>query len=407
MKPGFLSEYFEGVVSKRLSAVEADPGRSHQHEFNGVKELEDLLGLEKLHKIPARFLWLGGDNEALSEDCLLTWYDSRKNAPHRNAEYRLYFYEPNPIMDVAREGDLLIVARRPGGQLMIIIASQGTTLENQLLWLFGLPIQIGMDFEFRNFAKTQDIKIDFAAWFVLDELGIDIEDPEATQLDSLLERFKGQFPKTVNFSAFARDTLPDIIPADDPDGALIAWMEREEKLFRRLERHIVSEQLLEGFTNSDGADIDGFISFSLSVQNRRKSRTGYALEHHLEEIFRAFDIKYARHAKTENNSKPDFLFPGHKEYCEQSFPTLQLSMLGVKSTCKDRWRQVLAEAARIKSKHLLTLEPGISENQTTEMKAHQLQLVLPKTLHTTYRPTQQVWLWNVQDFLEMILDKQK
>ncbi|MFQ5445142.1 MAG: type II restriction endonuclease, partial [Nitrospinales bacterium] len=67
-----------------------------------------------------------------------------------------------------------------------------------------------------------------------------------------------------------------------------------------------------------------------------------------------------------------------------------------------RWRQVLSEAARIKDKHLLTLEPGISENQTREMKANRLQLVIPKNLHTTYRPAQKEWLWNLQDFLQMV-----
>ena len=42
-------------------------------------------------------------------------------------------------------------------------------------------------------------------------------------------------------------------------------------------------------------------------------------------------------------------------------------MLAVKSTCKDRWRQILAEADRLPVKHLLTLEPGISVAQTDEM----------------------------------------
>ena len=60
-------------------------------------------------------------------------------------------------------------------------------------------------------------------------------------------------------------------------------------------------------------------------------------------------------------------------------------MLGAKSTCKDRWRQVLSEAQRIPNKHLLTLEPGISENQTDEMQAKRLQLILPAQLHATYR----------------------
>ena len=55
---------------------------------------------------------------------------------------------------------------------------------------------------------------------------------------------------------------------DDPDAALIAWLDHEEALFRRLERRVVSTRIEAGFMNEDGTDVDGFISFSLSVQNR-------------------------------------------------------------------------------------------------------------------------------------------
>ena len=58
--------------------------------------------------------------------------------------------------------------------------------------------------------------------------------------------------------------------------------------------------------------------------------------------------------------------------------------MGVKSTCINRWRQVLAEADRIDHKHLLTLEASISRHQTDEMQAKNLQLVLPRGLHETY-----------------------
>ena len=111
---------------------------------------------------------------------------------------------------------------------------------------------------------------------------------------------------------------------------------------------------------AEGADVDGFLSFSLSVQNRRKSRAGQALENHLEELFTAHGIRFARGVVTENCNTPDFLFPGALEYQNPTFPTAMLTMLGAKSTLKDRWRQVLSEAARIEDKHLLTLEPGIS-----------------------------------------------
>ena len=309
-------------------------------------------------------------------------------------------------MDLARTGDLLIVARRPSGEIMIIIVSAGSTVENQLLWLFGVPVQIDTSFEYREFGDDEDTEVDFAARYILDELGIEIEEPEAEKMDALLERFNGKFPKTVVFSAFARETLPEVNPLDGPDVALLAWMEQEEKLFRRMERHLVSDRLMTGFSDANGADVDGFIKFSLSVQNRRKSRTGYAFENHLEEVFKICDVTYDRQAKTENNAKPDFLFPGETEYHNSDFPSSMLTMLGVKSTCKDRWRQVLSEAARIPDKHLITLEPGISVNQTNEMAANQLQLVLPRGLHETYRENQQKWLMDLGSFIILVKERE-
>lgn len=406
MRKGFLSEYFEGVVAKRLSAVEADPGKSNQHEFNGVEALRHLLGKERQKNRPARFIWLGEENEGFSEDSLVTWYDAREDQRDRTAEYRLYFKANNPVMELASEGDLLIVAKRPGNELMIVVVPKGSTIENQLLWLFGISPGIEAKFEFNEFARGTDTKIDFAARFILDELAIEIEEPEADKLDSLLVRFKGVFPSTKIFSAFARETLPEVNPVDSPDKALLAWMNQEEKLFRRLERHIVADQLKKGFVAADEVDVDGFIGFSLSVQNRRKARVGFALENHLEQIFRAHDVRYSRGAVTENNAKPDFLFPGDKEYHDKAFPEPRLSMLGVKSSCKDRWRQVLSEAARIQVKHLLTLEPGISENQTEEMSANRLQLVLPKGIHETYRERQQAWLMDVGEFIKLVHERQ-
>ncbi len=404
MKKGFLSEYFDGVVAKRLSGVESNPGQSNQHEFNGVKHLKKLLGNEKLADCPARFVWLGEENEGISEDSSVTWYDSRENHPTRS-EYRLYF-KSNSVMELASIGDLLIVARRPSGEIMIIIVSAGSTVENQLLWLFGVPAQVDTDFEYREFEDADDTAVDFASRYILDELGIEIEEPEAERMDALLERFNGAFPKTAIFSAFVRETLPEVNPLDGPDAALLAWMEQEEKLFRRLERHIVSDRLMEGFSNSDGADVDGFIKFSLSVQNRRKSRAGYAFENHLEEVFKSCHITYDSQAVTENKSKPDFLFPSSTEYHNPGFPESGLTMLGVKSTCKDRWRQVLSEAARIPNKHLITLEPGISENQTNEMAANNLQLVLPRGLHETYRDNQQQWLMDLDSFIELVNERE-
>ena len=400
MKGNLLSQYLDGVVAKRLSSVEANLQSSNQHEFNGVRALRELLGPERLQAMPARFVWLADDGGGLSETSRITWYDSRADNPDRS-EYRLYF-QGNAVMDLASEGDLLIVAKKPSGEITIIVVAAGSTAENQLHWLFDIREVMGSHFDLKRIEGNSDVEVGYAVRHVLDEIGIAVEIPEADRLDELLEPFAGQFPGTAEFSAFARDTLPDVVPGDDPDVALLAWIEQEEKLFRRLEGQIVGDRLKEGFASEDGVDIDGFISYSLSVHNRRKSRAGLALEHHLEEILRVSAIRFSRHARTENKTKPDFLFPGADEYHDPDYPSTQLTMLGAKSTCKDRWRQVLSEAQRIPQKHLLTLEPGISENQTNEMADNRLQLVLPRPLHNTYGEIQRAWLMDLHGFLDMV-----
>ncbi|WP_252177142.1 type II restriction endonuclease [Endozoicomonas sp. 4G] len=102
---------------------------------------------------------------------------------------------------------------------------------------------------------------------------------------------------------------------------------------------------------------------------------------------------------TENKQKPDFLFPSFLCYHDSGFPVAKLRMLGAKSTCKDRWRQVLSEAEKIERKHLVTLEAGISQDQTAEMQAKNLQLVVPASVQTTYTSEQQEWLMSLREFI--------
>ena len=80
-------------------------------------------------------------------------------------------------------------------------------------------------------------------------------------------------------------------------------MDREEQLFKRLERRIVAARIGSGVGASDDADVEGFLAFSLSVQNRRKARAGQALENHLEAVLRhrAFSMSAAQRRKTETN----------------------------------------------------------------------------------------------------------
>ena len=401
MKRGRLRDCFAGVGVKRLSAVDANRARSNQHEVGTTREMvAQFLGEFRRQDNPAVYIWLGGDQAGLSVEGTATHYDTRERQPERKPEWRLY-YQSNPVTETMREGDTLFLAMNDAGLLYFIVAPGGSTSEQQLSWLFD--VRPGAeDFVSREFADDGP-ELDFAAHYILDELGVEIEEPDADRLDGIIEKFRTGFPSTAVFSETARSTLPDVRAEDGPDAALVAWLTHEEALFRRLERRIVSVRLEEGFADEHGTDVDGFIRFSLSVQNRRKARMGYSLEHHLEAVFRVYGVEYDRGAVTESNHRPDFLFPSIAAYrAAPAEGSPHLTMLGAKSTCKDRWRQVLAEAAKIPRKHLLTLEPGISEPQTTQMEESDLQLVVPQSIQESYTDGQRGWLWNLEEFIRNV-----
>jgi len=409
MKFGFLSEHFVGVGAKYLTAVEVDQFRSNQHEFQGVGVFRQFLGApaEKV-RYPATFFWLSDEESApQSVESFCTWSNVRRDRSDRSPEFHLYYgADSDPVVQRARAGDLLVVARTSNDRLLVLLSGADTTVAQQILWLFGLDLHAEA-VDARELRQGENPRPGFAIRAILDNLGIEVAEPVPDAFDVLVQRFGLRFPPTSELSEFARAALPDVDPIARPDDAIVAWMDHEEVLFRYLEREIISERLRAGFVNSKDIDVDGFISFSLSVQNRRKSRAGLALAHHVEAILSAHGLRFSREAKTEKRNGPDFLFPGELEYHSAEFNVTLLSMLGVKTTCKDRWRQVLAEANKIENKHLFTLEAGISPVQTNEMIRERLQLVIPQSLFDSYTERQRSWLMNLAGFIELVRYRQK
>lgn len=406
MKSGYLSSCFEGIAWKQLSKVEADLIYSNQHEFHGDRGLRKLLNTEHgLHRFQTTFLYMS-DMEVIQREGWMTWYDAREKNPSRT-EWRLYF-PTTDVMLKAKEKDTLIICRKTDGTLLVIIARCGDTIENQLKWLFGILQDDQREFVVKDAFTSCEDDMNFVVRIILEQIGIEMDDTVGDNyLEEMLLKFGGTFPSTREFSGYARNTLDGVDSVSDPDDSLLKWMEREEVLFRTLERHIVKERLRQGFVKEDKVEVDDFIRFSLSVQNRRKSRAGHALENHVEKLLQDHQIHYSRNPVVEKNKHPDFLFPDVRAYNDKSFSSSHLTMLGVKSTCKDRWRQILSEADRVKRKHLLTLEAAISINQTEEMKSGNIQLILPQKIHSTYVQKQREWLYNVEDFLKEVKERQK
>lgn len=390
-----LQSYFTGTASKYLSAVDATP-KSNQHEI-GSNRFTEILGNPGSEKkrLEATFLLFSPDSDS-PESCVdvVTWYDTRLNQPNRSPEYRLY-YRNNPVTEQFREGDFCLVATLTSGKLLIAIARTGSQDEARLRHLFDLGSTLqGWSVK----AEVVNSQIDLASRQILEALGLDTSQPETVDVEALISKFGLAFPSTKTFSELARQWCPQTSPIEEPDETLETWMRQEEAMFRALENLLVREKLRIGFS-----EVEDFTAFSLSVQNRRKSRVGHALENHLSAVLRSNGIRHERGAKTENNAKPDFLFPCATCYHDPSVSSPPLRMLGAKTTCKDRWRQILAEAQRIPEKHLFTLETAISANQLREMETHKVHLVTTPSISATYPQN----VMSLHGFIQMVGTDQK
>ncbi len=152
--------------------------------------------------------------------------------------------------------------------------------------------------------------------------------------------------------------------------------------------------------------IEEFVGVAQRILQRRKSRSGRSLELHVREILLEEGLvenrDFAHGPITEAGKRPDFLFPSEEAYRSSSFPPDQLRMLAVKTTCKDRWRQILNEADRVPEKHLLTLQEGVSMNQFTEMRKAGVRLVVPRALLRKYPHDARPHLQTLTAFIEAV-----
>ena len=82
------------------------------------------------------------------------------------------------------------------------------------------------------------------------------------------------------------------------------------------------------------------------------------------------------------------------------FPDEKLSMLGVKPLLKTGGGRFWLKPIKLDLKHLITLEPAISEHQTDEMKEQSVQLVIPQGIMHTYNESQQYDIINLKEFIQ-------
>ncbi len=237
------------------------------------------------------------------------------------------------------------------------------------------------------------------SWGVFDSQGSLIFENPQNCISRLFRKFsssQSSFPTGQVFSDYTQNAVNKCISKfgeNSTDKQLLRLIENEYRLFRMVERNLCQSKVSRLFKN-----IDDFLSTAATILNRRKSRAGRSLENHVEYLFNSASLNFDMRPPIDGN--PDVIFPSKEAYLDDTFPVDKLTMLGVKTTCKDRWRQVLNEAKRIPVKHLLTLQSGISKKQLDEMAIAKIVLIVPKGLHKDYPAEYRSKLLSIDSFID-------
>lgn len=377
-----------GAYCKFLSANDSGENGSHQsgilisNRATKIFVTDEEKDSSNVVKKPVRIKWPDG----LYTESNYTYY-------HSKGEGRITtFGRGFKWLNSERTGSLFIIAKNESGEYEAFFLDNAEDIDDFLSEFSVSPTQT-----------------DLLRLLDLSELSVSQDRELKEQIDRFIQGLKQEFPSTTEMAEAARtienevrDHVQNIVR--NPDAKLLSWTDVEYELFRALEQNRYSEALTGGFSS-----IDEFLEIAKSILNRRKSRAGKSLENHLAEIFEGNNIEFDPQVVTEGNKKPDFIFPSGEAYHDPDYPVDGLISLASKTTCKDRWRQVLNEADRLKShkKYLFTLQQGISQNQLDEMAAEGVVLVVPKEYIKSYPKKAQSSILSLADFIRMVKKVEK
>lgn len=409
---GRLEEVFRGVVGKRLTKVEVGIN-SNQHELNGVKAAERLLGPNRRQDAPCRYGYINDDGGEWHESTI-TYYDSRENKP-RAAEYRLFYPSGCEVMELrAQAGDLCWLLLDADDKIHVLVAESGSGLASRLDQLFGTdalatspqderqPFLEGLVSDDSLFAlDVDDLEL-------LEFLGVPVETSRPDLVGPAIDLYGpiGSMPTSRELASFVRGRL-GLDAHDDADGVFMAWNTVTDDVFFGLERHFLQGELDGHFANQTSIDIDLFYRVAKSRTNARFSRAGATFESHLAALLASHNLRFtAQSTEMADGSKPDFLLPGRDEY-EDDELVETVTFLGAKTTARERWRQLVGEASRVTERFFATRDKKVSGHALATMNNNGVHPVMAKPLIDELYPTSGGLIMPFCEFLDEVADRQE
>jgi hypothetical protein len=360
---------------KILSPNDTGETRSHQSGIYLPKEArhyftENLPNKGENSDTVVSVLW----NNKTEAKCHIKWYGAKKN------EYRLT-RASNQYKGMV--GALFLIVREDIQQYSAFIISTDEDLDHVQASL-GIDPAIGRS---SLFHLEPERSLDDLAQTCTTTAFADFVDSQE------------QFPTTSRVSAVASKTTEECDsdwPLQDADTRLMKNLEAEYNLFRMLEHKFSIDDVSKNFTS-----VEEFLRIAQSIVQRRKSRAGYSLERHFEDILSAACIPFERQAILDG-TRPDITIPSAEAYQDEQYELDKLFVVGVKTTCRDRWRQVIQEAPRVTTRFILTIQKGISKKQMEEMERAGVRLIVPASLHEHYNESHRDKILSVEAFIRTV-----
>lgn len=368
------------IAFKRLVPVEIDAGTSNQHELH-ADQLRRQLGFPPGRTSGVMTVALyqdDGPGSTLVDSGRFTLYDAREANPTRS-EYRLYY--DHALFEAAQAGDLLVLSRSGDG-LFAVIARSGTRVEAELMRLLtGGDVSALERFRYVDPAPlpANDSVAVAEALAPTPVTSSDYPDAVAAEIDRIVA-VEGAIPPTRRMAALAWEAMDRVHGPLSVDLRLFHGLEAESAIYFEAERRLESGRLMA--LQAAGGDLGDITALVMRMLQARRSRRGQSLQHHFSGVLRDEEIPFAAQCETERGERPDFLIPGCDQYRDADYPAARLRLVGCKTTARERWRQLLNEAARIPEKCLLTVDEDLSAATVAAMQAAGVQVFLPAPIIT-------------------------
>ena len=362
---------------KIISANDAGATGSHQAGLYLPKRAQGMFtphrpiaGRRDKHEL--RITWPDG----IERESVVTWYGEKTRD-----EYRL-----------TRFGrDFPFLGKDSVGELLVLIPAGPAAFIAHLLKL---------EEEIEDIQAALGVEI-LGSWAIYGGDEAERTQPEDECVATAFGAYAGtleEFPTGSEMSRRAASTLEQCVKGFSTklaDERLMRCVAAEYELFRSIEGRLCGDAIKGPFPT-----VESLIGTAATIMNRRKSRAGRSLENHVERVLREEGVPLEMRPRIQGS--PDVVIPGKAAYDDPSYPLEKLFVVGVKTTCKDRWGQVTKEARRASHKYILTLQAGIATGQLREMHEAHVSLIVPSALHKKYPKGSGIEMLSIDGFASRV-----